>query len=223
MTSAALRVRRPALIAVAPWSAPAGLVVGLAVIVGARWWATRAGADPLWVGVAFGLVLAVAATLGRTMPAPRGATADGGVGRGRLAGLAHLSTPLAAGAVFGLLLVAITVAGQRLGGGAFMPGTGRPAAPFVPWAAVTILVAGAEEALLRGRLFDAVRRARGVIPAVFITTVAFALMHVPLYGWHVVPLDLAVGLGLVGLRLATGGIAAPAAAHVVADLATWWL
>jgi hypothetical protein len=48
-------------------------------------------------------------------------------------------------------------------------------------------------------------------------------MHVPLYGWHVVPLDLGVGLWLAGLRLATGGIAAPAIAHAVADLATWWV
>jgi membrane protease YdiL (CAAX protease family) len=53
--------------------------------------------------------------------------------------------------------------------------------------------------------------------------VVFALMHVPLYGWHVVPLDLAVGLALGGLRVATRGVAAPAVAHAVADLATWWL
>ena len=59
--------------------------------------------------------------------------------------------------------------------------------------------------------------------AVAFTTIAFALLHVPLYGWHVVPLDLGVGLGFAGLRLLTKGIAAPAAAHAVADLATWWL
>ena len=55
------------------------------------------------------------------------------------------------------------------------------------------------------------------------TSVVFALLHVPLYGWHVVPLDLGVGLWLAGLRLISGGVAAPAVAHVVADLATWWL
>jgi len=48
-------------------------------------------------------------------------------------------------------------------------------------------------------------------------------MHVPLYGWHVVPLDLGVGIFLGGLRLAGGGWAGPAIAHAVADLATWWL
>ena len=56
-----------------------------------------------------------------------------------------------------------------------------------------------------------------------VTSVAFALMHVPVYGWHVVPLDLAVGVVLGGLRLATRSVAAPAAAHAVADLATWWI
>src|SRR5439155_23100071 len=93
---------------------------------------------------------------------------------------------------------------------------GRPAAPFVPWAGIVVLVAVAEEAVLRGRLFDAIRRGGGVGMAVVVTTAAFALIHVPLYGWHVVPLDLAVGLALGGLRVATGGFAAPAAAHAIA-------
>jgi hypothetical protein len=48
-------------------------------------------------------------------------------------------------------------------------------------------------------------------------------MHVPLYGWQVVPLDLGVGVWLAGLRLATGGVAAPALAHWIADLSTWWI
>ena len=96
-------------------------------------------------------------------------------------------------------------------------------AGFAPWAAVTMLVAVAEELVLRGSLFGAILRARGPGVAVGITTVIFALMHVSLYGWHVVPLDLAVGLWLAGLRLTTRGVAAPAIAHIVADLATWWL
>jgi hypothetical protein len=44
-----------------------------------------------------------------------------------------------------------------------------------------------------------------------------------MYGWTAVPLDLAVGVWLGGLRLATGGVAAPATAHALADLAYWWL
>lgn len=128
-----------------------------------------------------------------------------------------------AGVGFGLALVAIVVAGAAIAGVSLPPGLGRPAAPFLPWAVITILVATTEEALLRGRMFDAVRQAGGLVPAMVVTTLAFALMHVPLYGWHVVPLDLAVGLGFAGLRLATRGVIAPAAAHSVADLATWWL
>jgi membrane protease YdiL (CAAX protease family) len=98
-----------------------------------------------------------------------------------------------------------------------------PAAAFAPWVGVTVVVATAEELVLRGALFDELDARLGTLGAVVLTSVAFALMHVPLYGWHVVPLDLGVGLWLAGLRLATGGIAAPAIAHTIADLATWWL
>jgi membrane protease YdiL (CAAX protease family) len=125
--------------------------------------------------------------------------------------------------VVGLGLAASTIIASSSSGLGVGNLLGRPAAPFVPWAVIIVLVAVAEEAILRGRLFDAIRRAGGVGIALAITTTAFALMHVPLYGWHVVPLDLAVGLALGGLRVATGGIAAPAAAHAIADLATWWL
>jgi membrane protease YdiL (CAAX protease family) len=110
-----------------------------------------------------------------------------------------------------------------LAGTVTVPGLGRPAAPFLSWAAVTVLVAAAEEALLRGVLFDGLERRGGLALAVVVTTAVFAVMHVPLYGWHVVPLDLAVGLVLAGLRLSTRTIVAPAAAHAVADLATWWI
>jgi membrane protease YdiL (CAAX protease family) len=119
--------------------------------------------------------------------------------------------------------VAVAVIGPAIGGALTAPGLGRPAAPFLPWALVTLLVAAAEEGVLRGVLLDRIERVAGLAPAIALTTLAFALMHVPLYGWHVVPLDLAVGLGLGGLRLVTGRVAAPATAHAVADLATWWL
>ncbi len=120
------------------------------------------------------------------------------------------------------------------------------AAPLPLWAAVTVLVATAEEALLRGALFDAARSSlprgarinavrsslfRGapfdtassspLLVAALVSSVAFALLHVPFYGWHVVPLDLAVGLWFCGLRIVTGRTAAPAIAHVIADLGTW--
>jgi membrane protease YdiL (CAAX protease family) len=91
------------------------------------------------------------------------------------------------------------------------------------WAAIVSAVAVAEELVLRGSLFTLLERACGPFAAVALTAIAFALLHVPLYGWGVVPIDLAVGVWLGGLRLLTGGPAAPAVTHVLADLASWWL
>jgi membrane protease YdiL (CAAX protease family) len=157
-------------------------------------------------------------------------------------------TAFAAGLGFGMLLLAgAALAGWRVGrpsarglaigiaGGIVLvllprllhPGVGAPIGmrpePFVAWMAVTGVVAVGEEALLRGALLDAVRDAAGLPAAVLLTSVAFALMHVPLYGWGVIPVDLAAGVWLAGLRLARGGVGAPAAAHLLADLAGWWL
>jgi membrane protease YdiL (CAAX protease family) len=182
-------------------------MAGLSVLVAVRFAATRAGLDPMAVGAGFGLGL-VALVVARP-------------GRLRL-GPCPLTAALLGGGV-GIALVALVVAGAGIVGGSLVPGLGRPAAPFLPWATVTLAVAVSEEAILRGILFDRVRRAGGPIVALLATTALFALMHVPLYGWHVVPLDLAVGLALGGLRIATRGVVAPAAAHAVADLATWWL
>lgn len=91
---------------------------------------------------------------------------------------------------------------------------------FVPWALAVTVVAGAEEVFLRGTLFDAIRSERW---AVVVGAVLFGLLHVPLYGWHVVPLDVAVGLVLGGLRVEAGTPTAPGIAHVGADLVGWFL
>ena len=94
---------------------------------------------------------------------------------------------------------------------------------FTIWAAVVTLVALAEEVLLRGSLFEAAARYRGENAAIALSAVAFALLHVPVYGWSVLPLDLAVGVALGVLRVLAGSVTAPAITHVVADLAGWWL
>lgn len=91
---------------------------------------------------------------------------------------------------------------------------------FLPWALAVTVVAGAEEVFLRGTLFDAIPSER---LAVVVSAVLFALLHVPLYGWQAVPLDLAVGLVLGGLRVESGTPTAPAIAHVGADLVGWFL
>ena len=93
---------------------------------------------------------------------------------------------------------------------------------FLPWAAATTAVVLAEERLLRGSLFSVLQRTAGPSAAVLVTSVAFALLHVPLYGWHVLVLDLAVGVLLGALRLVTGGWAAPAVAHAIADYVGWF-
>ena len=141
-----------------------------------------------------------------------------------LAGLAlacRLQTPwslraVAAGLAVGVVLVlpALVHLGVR---------ADLPAGSFPAWAAITATVATAEEAFLRGALFDAVQRRYGVDLAIAVGAVAFALLHVPFYGWHVLPLDLAVGVVLGATRAAVGTWTAPAIAHVGADLAGWWL
>jgi membrane protease YdiL (CAAX protease family) len=98
-----------------------------------------------------------------------------------------------------------------------------PMQGFAPWVGVVALVAIAEEILLRGALFTAVTAWRGPDVAVLVTAIAFAAVHVPVYGLRVLPLDFAVGVGLGALRVWTGTVTGPSVAHVVADLAGWWL
>jgi membrane protease YdiL (CAAX protease family) len=96
-------------------------------------------------------------------------------------------------------------------------------AGFLPWALVVTLVAGAEEYFLRGALYNSATAWVGETAAILIAAAAFAALHVPLYGWHVVPLDFAVGLWLGALRAYAGTPTAPAVAHITADLTAWWL
>jgi membrane protease YdiL (CAAX protease family) len=94
---------------------------------------------------------------------------------------------------------------------------------FAGWAAAVVVVATAEEIFLRGALYDATERVWGAAAAIGLGAVCFALLHVPLYGWHVLPLDLAVGIVLGGLRQGAGTAAAPAITHVGADFVGWFL
>jgi len=116
----------------------------------------------------------------------------------------------------GLVVVCLPVALVHLVTLEPVPGTQG----FLPWAAAVTVVATAEELFLRGALFDALG---GRALAVVVTAGLFALMHVPLYGWHVVPLDLAVGVVLGVLRIEAGTAAAPAITHVGADWVGWFL
>ena len=94
---------------------------------------------------------------------------------------------------------------------------------FARWAVVVTVVAIAEELFLRGALYGAVRRLAGDNAAIAVGAVAFGLLHLPLYGWGAVPLDLAVGVLLGELRRVSGTPVAPAVTHVGADLVAWFL
>jgi membrane protease YdiL (CAAX protease family) len=178
----------------------AGLVgLGLALAVRLR----VAGADggqSVPAGVVFGVaVLVLAAACGFQRPAFGWRQLLWGVGGAMLMCLPPLARHLA------------------------HPGAAAPAGLFPVWATVVTLVAVAEELLLRGAVYEALLRWRGQYVAIAVTAAAFAVLHVPVYGWAVVPLDLAVGVFLGVLRAAAGSVTAPAVTHVLADLAGWWL
>ena len=79
------------------------------------------------------------------------------------------------------------------------------------------LAAVAEEAFFRRYLYGLVVERHGAAMAVAVTAGAFALVHVTVWGWWVLPLDLAAGLVLSWQRAATGRWSVPAATHVVAN------
>lgn len=176
------------------------LLLGVAIAV--RWQVFRTQAlDGVTEGLLFGLgLLAIARVAGLRPAVP--------------AGLA-----LAAGAVAGFGLVAVALLAR-------WPTEPLPlghAAPFVPWVAVTVLVATGEELVLRGALWHWTAAAQDDVAALVTMSILFALIHVPIYGVRAVPLDFGVGLFFGGLRIWFAGPAAPALAHVLADLSTWWL
>jgi len=129
--------------------------------------------------------------------------------------LRQLAVGTLGGAVLCIPPTITRLAGHGIGAG--------PWRDYPTWALVVAAVAVAEEVLLRGALYDRLAAGAGNLLAIGIGAILFAALHVPLYGGHAVILDLAVGVWLGALRLATGGVAAPAAAHTVADWAAWWL
>jgi membrane protease YdiL (CAAX protease family) len=183
-------------------------------------------AKALWLGAGL-------AALSLARAALNGHSALSAFAAGAVFGAALLAMAIASGwrparPAFGSLLLGllgglVLVALPRLADPLLPALIGMRPEPFAGWVLVTAVVVAGEEALLRGALFGALERLAGPVAAVAVTSLAFALMHVPLYGWQVIPLDLGVGVWLAGLRLATGGVAAPALAHGIADLSTWWI
>lgn len=96
---------------------------------------------------------------------------------------------------------------------------GRPfPAPLANWALpLTLLAALSEEALFRRAMYGALER-RGALVAIGVTALAFALVHVPIYGVAVFPVDLGAGLLLSWQRWAGGTWTVPAATHGAANV-----
>jgi membrane protease YdiL (CAAX protease family) len=79
------------------------------------------------------------------------------------------------------------------------------------------LAAVAEEAFFRRYLYGLLTTSFGPGAAVVATAAAFAAVHVTVWGWWVLPLDLAAGLVLSWQRAATGRWSVSAATHVLAN------
>jgi hypothetical protein len=107
--------------------------------------------------------------------------------------------------------VAIFVAARLLGGGH------SPAPLSAHVLILNSLAAVAEEALFRRLAFSALLPG-GAAWAVAGSALLFGVVHVTVYGWWALPIDLAAGLVLSWQRLASGTWAIPAMTHVLADL-----
>ena len=96
----------------------------------------------------------------------------------------------------------------------------RGAAPGVATATfvlANVLAAVAEELWFR-RLCYGLLAPAGVAFAVAGSSILFALIHVPTYGWAIVPLDIAAGCVFAWQRVASGSWHASAATHAVANV-----
>src|SRR5262245_15321100 len=109
MTAASIATARAQL---PGWATAGAILAALAIIVGLRSWATRAGVDPLAVGMLFGVALAGASIVGRD--------------RGSRPVARRTAAHLAGGVIFGGALAVMVVAGTALAGATTVPGLGRP-------------------------------------------------------------------------------------------------
>jgi membrane protease YdiL (CAAX protease family) len=102
-------------------------------------------------------------------------------------------------------------------------GAARVVAPPLPqpatWlaAAATVGAAGAEEIFFRRLVYGLLAR-WGDGLAIIGAAAAFGVVHIPAYGAHALPVDLAAGMLLGWQRWATGGWTAPAATHAAANI-----
>ena len=176
--------------------------------------AVKARVSPAWVVGVGGLV----ALLARPWFLPAGVDLGWRIAFFVALGLAAVWRPLAvAGAGLG---VSIFVFG--VGAAGFLAGRALLDVPVVAGSlavavALNALAAVAEEAFFRRHLYGLLEGAWGPAAAVVGSAAAFAVVHVTVWGWWVLPLDLAAGLVLSWQRAATGRWSVPAATHVLAN------
>jgi membrane protease YdiL (CAAX protease family) len=118
-----------------------------------------------------------------------------------------------AGLAVGLVLLVPLLNGQL---------SGRPFGGFWSWAVIAAIVATLEETAIRGALYRHWLEEAGPLAAIGVGAVVFALIHLTRYGFGALPLDLAVGLALGGLRALTGRVLPCALAHTIADWGAWF-
>jgi membrane protease YdiL (CAAX protease family) len=84
--------------------------------------------------------------------------------------------------------------------------------------AASVVAAVAEEVFFRRLVYGWLAASWGAAVAVCGSAVAFAAIHVPVYGFAVLPIDTAAGLLLGWQRWMTGGWSASGLTHVAANL-----
>jgi membrane protease YdiL (CAAX protease family) len=98
-------------------------------------------------------------------------------------------------------------------------GAGRIIFRVAPAAvAASVVAAVAEEIFFRRLVYGWLAASWGAAVAICGSAVAFAAIHVPVYGFAVLPIDTAAGLLLGWQRWITGGWSASGLTHVVANL-----
>ena len=175
--------------------AGAGVVVAGAAALVARPWLPAAATHPTAVLVVLFVALGA---VGAWWPLPVGA-----VERGRPAPAT--------------VAVVAAVGMGAFAGGRLLAG-GRAGAPaLTTYLVLNALAAVAEEAFFR-RLLYGLLAPHGPMVAVAGSAVAFAVVHVTVWGVWALPLDLAAGLVLSWQRCASGRWFVPAVTHVAANV-----
>jgi membrane protease YdiL (CAAX protease family) len=192
-----LRVAEPARRADARVATPLAIALGLAALV------ARVPSD--WaVGVTTGV-----GVVGLVAPVPRRASrAQRPVGL--LSWLAAAGLGVAAVLLAGRLPILL---GLRAHGAERLVAHAAPAA-----VAASVVAAVAEEIFFRRLVYGWLDASWGTAAAICGSAVAFAAIHVPVYGLAVLPIDLAAGLLFGWQRWMTGGWSASGLTHVAANL-----